>query len=353
MKRIFVLFLAAFGTSTLGLWVFPACAQEQKEDLPTFSAFIDTYYGHDFGYGKLRRPYVTQPYYNDELAVNLSFADVAFSGNAWRGRLAVQDGTSVDINYAAEPHEGWKYLQEAYAGMQLGDGLWLDGGIFLSHIGMESWISRDNPTYSRSLVAEYSPYYQTGLRLSYEAISEWSFQLLGLRGWQNISDDRDLAVGTQIQWKPSSNLTLLHNTFLGNEGGNRIFNDFIMKWVVSDELNFAGQFDVGYQRLPTQDKDAMWHGWALIAQYKFTQTSIAGRVERFLDSEGAVLASASENHFGAYGLSFNIDYEILPRLVWRNEWRGLRDTKKVFPDGKNGFDQSSTVVVTSLSYTLR
>ena len=320
----------------------------------SYSAFVDTYYAYDFNYDKLKRPYVTQPYYNDELAINLAFVDMTLAGEGVRGRLAAQDGTSVDINYAAESREGWRYVQEAYAGVKLGEGLWFDGGVFLSHMGMESWISRDNATYTRSLVAEYSPYYQSGLRLSYEASSEWSFQLLGIRGWQNISDNRDPALGTQIQWKPSSEVSLLHNTFIGNEGGNRIFNDFIAKWMVTESLNLAAQFDVGYQRLPSAEKDAWWHGWTLIGQYKLTPNSaVAARVERFLDSEGVVLASASNNRFGAYGYSLNYDYNILPCLVWRIEWRQMHDTKEVFPNDQNGFDRSSTLVVSSLSYTFK
>ena len=354
MKRLSVMFLSVVTATTLAPWSVPAFAQEKPESSVTFSAFVDTYYAHDFNYDRLRRPYVTQPYYNDEVAINLAFVDVTLSGKEWHGRVAAQDGTSAEINYAAESREGWRYVQEAYAGVKLGEGVWLDGGIFSSHIGMESWISRDNPTYTRSFVAEYSPYYQSGLRLSYEASSEWSFQVLGLRGWQNISDDRDPALGTQIQWKPSSAVTLLHNTFLGNEGGNRVFNDFIAKWAVTESLNFAAQFDLGYQRLDSEDRDSRWHGWAVVGQYKPTpDTAFAARVERFLDSEGVVLASASDNRFGAYGFSLNFDYEILPSLMWRTEWRRLQDTKDVFPNDQNGFDRSDTLVVTSLSYTLR
>ena len=42
--------------------------------------------------------------------------------------------------------------------------MWIDAGIFFSHIGSESWISRDNPTNTRSLAADFTPYYETGIR---------------------------------------------------------------------------------------------------------------------------------------------------------------------------------------------
>lgn len=348
MKRIFVLVVAVLCSR-----LCPAVAEDLESPVKP-SAFIDTYYAYDFNYDERKRPYVTQPYYNDEPSVNLAFMDATLSTEGWRGRAALQDGTSVDINYAAEPHEGWRYVQEAYVGSKLADGLWLDAGIFFSHIGMESWISRDNPTYTRSLVAEYSPYYQTGVKISYEASDAWSFQLLGLRGWQNISDDRDPALGTQIQWKLSPKVSFLHNTFIGYESGRRIFNDLILKWSPTESLSFAAQFDVGLQRQASDDDTARWSGWAVIGQYRFTpKIAVAARVERFLDSEGVVLASASDNRFGAYGFSLNFDYEILSRLLLRTEWRRMQDTKQVFPNDNEGFDKSDTIVVTSLCYTLK
>jgi hypothetical protein len=40
--------------------------------------------------------------------------------------------------------------------------------VFFSPVGMESWMSRDNPTYTRSLVADYSPYYSAGVKATWQ-----------------------------------------------------------------------------------------------------------------------------------------------------------------------------------------
>ncbi len=56
-------------------------------------------------------------------------------------------------------------------------------------MGMESWISRDNPTYTRSLVAEYSPYYQSGVKFTWAPSSRITAQLDVVNGWQNISEN--------------------------------------------------------------------------------------------------------------------------------------------------------------------
>jgi hypothetical protein len=335
----------------------PVRGKSEASDSPQspigVTGFVDTYYGHDSNFDGRKRPYTTQASYNDELAVNLGYIDVSLTAEEYRGRIAAQAGSSVDSNYAAEPDEGWRYVQEAYGGIKLGQGLWVDAGVFFSHIGMEGWISRDNINYTRSLVAEYSPYYQTGVRLNYKIDDQWTFQILGLRGWQNITEKRDPALGTQLQYEASDQLTFLHNLFVGNENGQRVFNDFIAKYTLSDSTQIAGQVDVGYQRIASQEMDAWWHGWSIVGQHRVTpKLAIGARLEHFLDPHQVIVASLGSESFGAFGASLNFDYELCSGLMWRNEVRRLQDAKDVFPDGSNGLQKSSTLIVTSLSLSL-
>ncbi|WP_133272779.1 outer membrane beta-barrel protein [Hymenobacter radiodurans] len=44
----------------------------------------------------------------------------------------------------------------------------MDTGIFTSHLGFELALSKDNWTLSRSLMAKNSPYYEAGVRITYE-----------------------------------------------------------------------------------------------------------------------------------------------------------------------------------------
>ena len=157
----------------------------------TFGGFVDTYYAWDFG----RPPtldrsfaggalFTTQPARHNEFNVNLAFLEAKVSGDRVRGRLALQVGTSVQSNYSGEPTTGnvsgptlERHIQEAVAGVRIARAAWVDAGIFFSHMGMESWISRDNPTYTRSLVAEYSPYYQSGVKFTWAPSSRITAQL--------------------------------------------------------------------------------------------------------------------------------------------------------------------------------
>ena len=116
--------------------------------------------------------------------INLAYIEVKLEATHYRGRLALQTGTSVQSNYSGEPTIGRvsgpslsRMVQEAVVGMQVARNVWVDAGVFFSHLGMEGWVSRDGPTYTRSLVADYSPYYQSGVKLTWTASPKLTAQL--------------------------------------------------------------------------------------------------------------------------------------------------------------------------------
>ena len=116
------------------------------------------------------RAYTTQPLRNNEFNLNLGFVEVKHQADNVRGRFALQTGTYVESNYALEA-ELLKHVLEASVGTRIGKNVWVDFGIFPSHIGFEGIVSKDNWTYSRSILADYSPYYEAGVSVS-AALSE-------------------------------------------------------------------------------------------------------------------------------------------------------------------------------------
>ena len=213
-------------------------AQTGEAPTITFGAFVDTYYAFDFGRPTTRdRAYTTQPARHNEFNINLAFVEAKLSGEHVRGRFALQTGTSVNLNYAAETNnrELSQLLQEAVAGFRLADNIWIDAGIYLSHIGLEAWISRDNWTYTRSLCSDFSPYYQTGVKATLQASPKFALQLHVLNGWQNIAEtNNNKALGLQAALTLSERVSLTYNNFLGNEQSDslvarlRFFNDVVL-----------------------------------------------------------------------------------------------------------------------------
>jgi len=321
-------------------------------DTIDFSGYVDGILPYDNNDVPSRaRPYTTQPYYSDEAALNLGYIDARLRSQDYRGRLALQYGSSVIANYAAEPDLFFRYIQEGFVGTRVADGLTLDVGIFFSHIGMETWISRDNINVGRSLIADYSPYYQSGARLTFTPSDVVTTELHIIRGWQNISGDEQPALGTKIAYSPSERLTLQHASFVGEVGGLRVFNDVGFQFRVSSRFSVIGAYDLGLQER-RDDTTAAWHGWALSSRYQASKDAAVGfRVERYADPSQVLIQSLSSRSFTAVGLSCNIDYAVTEKLTWRNEYRVLIGTQDVFPD-ENTFARSDSIVTSSIQYTL-
>lgn len=338
-----------------------------------WGAYLDTYYAYDFSrpgperifitpQGGSPAVYMTQPSRQNEFNVNLAFIDAKIEGESIHGRLALQTGTSVQANYAAETsidsirYGGGsgitRYLQEAYAGYEVAPNFWIDGGIFFSHIGFESWISRDNWTYTRSLAAENSPYYQTGIRLTYQFSNQWSAQFHVLNGWQNINEtNAQKAIGTQVSWTPNSKVSVVYNTFLGNENGTRFFQDLWLKYVWSERFQTALVMDYGIQDVLASQEVKSWGAATLLAKYQLTsKVSFAGRIEKYLDPHSIIIAAAPVG-FNAWGASLGVDSALHSQLVWRNEVRGFLANDPIFPS-HSGVKKNDLFVVTSLALTI-
>lgn len=187
----------------------------------SFWGFADIYYGYNFNQPPSRidgelvtgNSFLYSHNRHNEFNLNNGIVGVDYFKDKVRGILALQAGTYVEYNYANEPAM-LKYVYEAYAGYQPIRNLWIDAGIFTSHIGSESAISSENLTLSRSMMAENTPYYETGVRASYDINNKLKINGLILNGWQNITDhNKNKALGTQIQFKPTTHLLLNYSTF--------------------------------------------------------------------------------------------------------------------------------------------
>ena len=335
-----------------------------------FGAFIDTYYAWDFDRPyDFDRAYTTQPARHAEFNINLAFLEAKLTAPQYRGRLALQFGTSVQANYAGEPHIGAvsgpsvsQYLQEATAGYRLGTGLWIDGGIFFAHTGYEGWISRDNLAYTRSLMADFSPYYEAGVKLTWTVSPAVTTQFLLLNGWQDISNyNTPPAAGVRIDYTVSPVLTLSYDNFVGNIAADttiarvRFYNDFIAQYNPRARWQFAAAFDYGLQsRTASAAGTATWYGTVAFAKYHPTSTvGIVARAERYSDPSRAIVQTNLPASFTASGGSLGVDVSPVSRLLWRNELRGLWSPHPAFPLHRAGdYSRRDEFIVTSLALTM-
>jgi hypothetical protein len=340
----------------------PIAVPDTAKPKVSFGGFVDTYYAYDFGKpaGK-DRFYTTQPARHNEFNVNLAYLEARLSGDRVHGRVALQAGTSVQSNYAGEPSLGAisggtlsRHIQEAYAGILLTRGLWLDGGIFYSHIGQESWATRDNPTYTRSLIADYTPYYSSGLRFVWQATPKLTAQLHVINGWQNISETNDdKAVGVRLEYAVSPQLLLGYSNFLGNELPDsaethvRFFNQGFAKATLG-KTNWWLTVDYGRQGRDSGET-ADWISGSFIGQLQVTPTAaVNARIERYSDPDQVIITTGLPYGFQAWGGSVGLDIKIADVALWRVEARGFTSTNELWPHEGGPLRKRGGFVVNSI-----
>ena len=363
--------------AALFLWPLFSGAQTTTDTTikVTFGGFIDTYYAYDvdrpptidrsfFG-GAL---FTTQPARNDEFNVNLAYLEANISGKRVHGRFALQAGTSVQSNYNSEPTVGIvsgpslsRMIQEAYAGYQVKPSLWIDAGIFFSNAGLEGWVSKDNLTYTRSLVADYSPYYSSGVRAIWQATPQLVARFDLINGWQNISEtNSEKGVGLRLDYSPNAKLTASYYNLFNDEVGSggevgtrlRIFNGADTKLTVG-ATTLAGELDYGTLRPSSTGVTASdWWGFMAIARQQLVSTTaIVARVERYSDPRQVNIVTGLPNGFLGNGLSFGVDVTPERQFMWRSEVRGFLADQPIFPDASRPVPRKTDVfVVSSLSF---
>ena len=332
----------------------------------TFSGYVDTYYVDDFADTPFPDRQITpggvSPDYShsrkDRLAVNHALLDAKFATDNFRGALGVQAGTYVQKNYAIEDNVA-QHLYEAQLGFKpvTTAPVWIDAGIFASHIGLESAVSKDNLTPTRSLMADNTPYYESGAKLTWDPNTHWEYGLLALQGWQQIgSKNPNKAIGTQIQFKPVDGLVFNSSTYLGqspNSPGARLrryFHDFYATWQATKQWSLAFTTDVGADERSPRDRSLVgWVSATAIAKWQFApQWAVAGRAEFYRDPHGLTIATGTPDNFVATGGSLNLDYQPDPHVLLRIELRTLAAEHPVFVE-RNGLDSSNDYLTASTS----
>ncbi len=308
------------------------------------SGYIEIYYAYDFSNpSDHNRPgFVYSHNRHNEVNLNLGFVKLAYNTDKVRANIALMTGTYTNANLAAEPGV-LKNIFEANAGVKISKmkNLWIDAGIFASHIGFESAVGKDCWNLTRSILADNSPYFESGAKISYTSDNQkWFISGLLLNGWQRIQradGNNTPAFGHQLTFKPNSKTTLNSSTFVGNDKPDsarqmRYFHNFYGQFQLHQKFGLIVGFDIGTQQ---KNKESTgyntWYSMALIARYSLTNNlNMAIRGEYYSDSNGVIIGTETTNGFQTYGYSLNLDYRIRENVMWRIEGRAFSSKDEIF-----------------------
>lgn len=333
-------------------------AQTQAPNPLTISGYAEGYYSYDFNKpsNNTRPGFLYNFNRHNEFNLNLGFVKAAYATERTRANLAVGVGTYLNTNYVAEPGV-LKNIFEANAGYKLGkkSNLWFDIGIMPSHIGFESAIGKDNWTLTRSLVAENTPYFESGAKLSYTtANGKLQLSALALNGWQRITRVEASSLmswGTQVYFKPSSKVTLNYSTFIGTDKPDsarlwRYHNNLYGIFQLSDKVGLIANLDYGLeQKAPNTSELNHWYiAVAILRITPNSQWAVAFRSEYFSDENGVIIGTGTSNGFKTIGGTINVDYLPQGNVMLRLEARYLNSKDAIF--SKHGTARGNNTAIT-------
>ncbi len=198
-------------------------------------------------------------------------------------------------------------LTQAYGevGLNVGNGLLLTIGKFVTPIGLEVINPTGNALYSHSFLFNFAiPFTHSGVMAKYDFNDHLSLTGGVVRGWdqslEDNNDDPSYIASLAYKWQrgDSKPIDIILTAITGPEqtdtnGNWRTLVDVIVKTQVSDQLTLALNGDWGYEEdaeltdegTPT-GRQAQWYGVAAYATYKVDDMwSITARGEWFNDHD--------------------------------------------------------------------
>lgn len=166
---------------------------------------------------------------HNELQINLASIGLEWNFKNVIGRLSLQygsmlniiqdlDGTvargrslsAVDLSYIREATLGYHF--------DVDYGLNIEAGIFMSYIGLESYLLAENWNYNRSMVCDVTPFYFQGMRVQYFPRRNLKIELWLMNGFQTYGKwNYAPSGGVAFRWTPSEATGVIFNTYVGTD----------------------------------------------------------------------------------------------------------------------------------------
>jgi len=203
-------------------------------------------------------------------------------------------------------------LTQAYLDLnfEVGTGLLLRVGKFVTPLGYETIDPTTTPFYSRSYLFGFAkPFTHTGVLLNYRLDDHWEAWGGVVRGWDQSLKDTNGSVSFlgRLDWRPDPRWNVRLGVITGHEGtecdcgcpgndANRTLVDLIITHAVTDRFGLGVEALYGRgAKSDENNRSAEWYGVAAYASYKLTgSVRLNARGEWFRDQNGTRLETGSD-----------------------------------------------------------
>ncbi|WP_118974848.1 outer membrane beta-barrel protein [Taibaiella koreensis] len=210
---------------------FPLTLKDNKgETILTAVAYVDAYFNYDFNRPQDNTHTISSAIgRSNEFTINMASLGIETNYKNIIGRLWLQVGQMGSIvqdldgtvSHGRNTSLGnLKYIREAAAGYHFNKwyGINVEMGIFMSYIGLESYVLGENWSYQRSLACDFTPFYFQGARLQVYPSKKYKTELWLLNGWQSYNGwNSGIGIGNSNYYRPNENIQLVANFYLNGQ----------------------------------------------------------------------------------------------------------------------------------------
>ncbi len=235
-----------------------------------YGAYIDVGYIGNFNFpdNQLWRNRATAAHHN-QLSPNMGLAYVrkdAKESSRWGMELGFQGGRdSEEFAFLVGERrvDGSDVLRHIHrANMSylapVGNGLTITAGLFNSLMGYESLYAKDNANYTRSWIADNTPYMMFGVNAQYPLNDALTVTAFVVNSYYHLAHPNDLpSYGGRWIWKATPRLTLTQTLYGGPDQTEtslefwRVYGNHILEWR-GDDVTVAASFDIGTESIAIQ-----------------------------------------------------------------------------------------------------
>ncbi len=283
----------------------PGASPSESTPVPTslwhYGAYLDVGYVVNFNFPEnhLWRNRSTASRHN-EFAPNMALVSVrkeATEASHWGMEFGVQGGYDSE-RFAFLPGErevdGADTLRHIHRAnvsylAPVGRGLMVTAGLFNSLIGYESLYAKDNVAYTRSWLADNTPYMMFGVNAKYPVTDRLTVAAFVINRYFHLAYTNDQpSYGGQWSYRATPRLTLTQTVYGGPDQTNtalqfwRVYANNIVEWK-SDDVTIAATYDIGTENIVDRPGHprafvmggnivARWHvsgPWALAVRPEF------------------------------------------------------------------------------------
>jgi putative OmpL-like beta-barrel porin-2 len=305
--------------------------------------------------GQLRANRPSEGWFVPGFGLTLTFGKTARRIKSdWNGDGAVNRGDTFETNNfdAEEAYLTWTVPDDSPALK----GLSVKGGKFVTLLGAEVIEPWSNFNHSRSLLFSFAiPFTNTGALVTYPITDKLSVTGGPVLGWDEVASNNNGWTGMgNITYAMSDMVTAAANGIWGPQQNNTTSNkrgvaDFVATIKPTSALTLLANYDWGQEQgAAIGGGTAIWQGFALVANYAFTDRfSGALRSEFFNDFNGARTGIKQR----VYEWTASTKYLITQHLYLQGEFRQDYSNKNAFQRNTNGLADDNPLISISATYT--